>query len=187
VIAALCLMVGGIANAGGSPTSVQFYRAFTDGTLRPQMVVTERVRGRCDVGSEVEGRPFVWRCVWGNFLADPCFSATATSSSAFCPLAPWSTRGALVRASLRGWKPTHPQIIKTWPWGIQLAQGQRCRAIRTGTSFIRGMRMNHGCDGGGFLVGPVNRAAPIWTILYGKKFNGDRTKLTRVAIHTAWW
>jgi len=184
---AVCLVFGKIADGGGPRTSVHFYTAFKEGGLRPSIVVSKRVRGRCYAGSEVEGRPYVWVCVWGNVLADPCFSATASSGSAFCPLAPWSNRGALVRARLRGWKLTHPEIIRTWPWGIQTASGKRCIAIRTGTSSIRGMRVNHGCGGGGFLVGPVDRRSPTWTILYGRRFNGGRTKLTRIAVRTAWW
>jgi hypothetical protein len=186
VTVALCLVLS-VASSGASRTSVHFYSAFKNGKLRTSSVVTERVRGRCYAGSEVEGRPYVWICVWGNVLADPCFSATATSNNAFCPLAPWSNRGALVTARLRDWKPTRPQIIKTWPWGIQTTTGLRCRAIRTGTSFIRGLRVNHGCDKGGFLVGPVDRRSPTWTILYGKRFDGEQTKLTRIPIRSAWW
>jgi hypothetical protein len=187
VTVTVCLLFSGLADSGTSRTTVHFYSAYEDGKLRSEIVVTERVAGRCDAASAVEGRPYVWRCVWGNVLADPCFSATATSNSAFCPLAPWSSRGALVRARLRGWKPTRPQIIRTWPWGVQTATGRRCKAIRTGTSFIRGMRVNHGCDDGGFLVGPVDRRSPTWTILYGRRFDGERTKLTRIAIRKAWW
>jgi hypothetical protein len=49
------------------------------------------------------------------------------------------------------------------------------------------MRVNHGCEGGGFLAGPVDRRFPTWTILYGKRFDGERTKLTPIAIRSAWW
>ena len=187
LLAAVCVCPAAGAGGGASRTTVHFYRAFRDGSLKPGIVVTERVRGRCDHESEIEGRPYVWRCFWDNLIADPCFSASATSGSAFCPLAPWSNRGALVTARLRNWQPTRPQIVKTWPWGIRTATGQWCIALRTGTSTIRGLRVNHGCTGTGVLVGPVDRTLPTWTILYARRFDGNRTKLTRVPIRTVWW
>jgi hypothetical protein len=190
VIAVTALFTVGAASSGSRPTAVHFYVAFKDGRLALGLKVTERVHGTCDNGSEVEGRPFVWRCVWGNILADPCFSATATSTSAFCPEAPWSEGGALVLVKrLHGWKPTHPEIISTWPWGVWTTTGKHCIAIRTGTSFVNGMRMNHGCDGGGVLVGPVNRRTTPWTIYYGTPAvaSGHSRKLARVGITDAWW
>jgi hypothetical protein len=176
-------------------TAVHYYVAFKNGGLAPGLKVTERVRGTCDNGSEVEGRPFVWRCGWHekrfSILGDPCFSATATSRSTFCPEAPWSKRGALVllKQPLRGWKPTHPQIIPTWPWGVWTTTGKRCRAIRTGTSVVNGMRVNHACTGGGILIGPVTRRATRWTIYYAPDdVAGSRhARLTRVGITDAWW
>jgi len=120
-----------------SATSVHYYVAFKNGRLAPGLQVTARVTGRCDNGSEVEGRRFVWRCLWGHFLADPCFSATA---------------------------------------------------IRTGTSTVNGMRVNHACRGGGVLIGPVNRRTKPWTIFYARLVgSGGHTKLTRVGITDAWW
>ncbi len=185
--AACVLVLSMPAVGGGRPTVVHRYSAFARGKLDPSVTVTRRVHGRCDAASEVEGRPFVWLCDWAHYLADPCFSATATSVGAFCPYAPWSRRGVFVVARLRGWKPNHPEIDRTWPWGIRTTTGLRCVAIRTGTSFIRGLRVNHACNGRGFLVGPVDRHSTPWTILYGSRFDGNRTKLTRVGVTDAWW
>src|SRR6266516_589284 len=172
-----------------SATSVHYYVAFKNGRLAPGLQVTARVTGRCDNGSEVEGRRFVWRCLWGHFLADPCFSATATSKTAACPARPWRRRVVIVRAKprLHGWKPG-PAIDPTWPWGVWTATGKRCIAIRTGTSTVNGMRVNHACGGGGVLIGPVNRRTKPWTIFYARLVgSGGHTKLTRVGITDAWW
>jgi hypothetical protein len=192
-LGAVSMIVGLLSVAGASsgerPTAVHYYVAFKDGRLAPGLRVMEHVHGRCDNGSEVEGRPFVWRCVWGNVLADPCFSATATSTSAFCPDAPWSNRGALVLVrGLRGWKPTHPEVISTWPWGVWTTNGKHCIAIRTGTSFVDGMRVNHGCEDGSVLIGPVNRHTTPWTI-YTSRYvqSGKYSKLIRVGLIDVWW
>jgi hypothetical protein len=192
-LGAVCGLIGliavAVASGGAKPTAVHYYVAWKDGRLAPGLKIIERVHGRCDNASEVEGRPFVWRCVWGNVLADPCFSSTATSKTAFCPDAPWRKQGALVLVKrLHGWKPTHPEVISTWPWGIWTTNGKHCIAIRTGTSFVAGMRVNHGCQDGGVLIGPVNRHTTPWTI-YASRYlkNGTYTKLVRVGITDAWW
>jgi len=185
-IALVALVAAGSA-AARPATKTHFFTAFVAGRLNPDLTITRRVSGSCSARSEVEGRPFVWWCDFSHFLADPCFSATATSAGAFCPLAPWSHRGIFIVARLHDWKPSTPQIIKTWPWGVWTTTGKRCVAIRTGTSRIRGLRVNHGCGGGGFLVGPVDRHSTRWTILYGSRFNGDKTRLSRVGITDAWW
>jgi hypothetical protein len=195
-VAAITLVAAASASESARPTAVHRYVAFNHGMLAPGLTVIERVRGRCDNGSGVEGRPFVWRCFWQgrklSFLADPCFSATATSRTAFCPTAPWSRRGVLVdlKKSLRGWKPTDPQVNPRWPWGVWTTTGKHCTAIRTGTSVVNGMRVNHGCSGGGVLVGLVNRRTKPWTIRYSSDADA-RTRahatLTRVGITDAWW
>jgi hypothetical protein len=181
--------------ASGGATAVHFFVAYRGGKLAPGVQVTSRVVGHCDNTSEVEGRPFVWRCDWESppwhVLGDPCFSATATSKSAVCPAKPWSKSVVLVRIHdhLHGWKPTHPEILRTWPWGVRTTTGKRCIAIRTGTSTLNGMRVNHACGGGGVLVGPVNRRTRPWSIFYARSpgTNGGHAKLRRVGITDAWW
>jgi hypothetical protein len=190
IAVAVCSLGSATATTASPTTAIHYFVAFEHGKIAPRLRVTARVTGRCDDGWEIEGRPFVWRCVWGNVLADPCFSASATGKVAVCPARPWSLDVVVVRAvpRLHGWKGRRPEIDAAFPWGVWTAGGKRCTAIRTGTSRLDGMRVNHGCNDGGVLVGPVDRRAEPWTILYARSVgNAPHPRLRRVRITDAWW
>jgi hypothetical protein len=68
---------------------------------------------------------------------------------------------------------------------VRLADGKRCGFLGGATAGIRGMRLNYGCIGGGYLVGDVRRGGGAWTIRWSR--NGRSGPLPFVAIATAWY
>jgi hypothetical protein len=52
------------------------------------------------------------------------------------------------------------------PWAIELANGDRCGLLTGATAVVAGMRINYGCEGGGSIVGELDRSAAVWTANY---------------------
>ena len=57
----------------------------------------------------------------------------------------------------------HPLDI---PWALELANGERCTLLTGATAVLAGERINYGCEGGGMVLGEVNRDGPLWTVSY---------------------
>jgi hypothetical protein len=72
------------------------------------------------------------------------------------------------------------------PWGIQLASGKRCTFETGATGAVDGKRINHGCVGGGLLIGTVDRSTRTWTILYQAGDTGTGP-VERQPIAIAWY
>ncbi len=52
------------------------------------------------------------------------------------------------------------------PWAVELVNGDRCGLLTGATSVVAGMRLNYGCEGGGYIVGELDRFQPTWTANY---------------------
>ena len=52
------------------------------------------------------------------------------------------------------------------PWAVELVNGDRCGLLTGATSVVAGMRLNYGCEGGGYIVGDLDRFQPTWTANY---------------------
>lgn len=52
------------------------------------------------------------------------------------------------------------------PWALELADGQRCGLATGATTVMAGMRANYACEGGGWVLGELDRAQPVWTASY---------------------
>jgi hypothetical protein len=179
------------ASGGARRTTIHYYVAFKDGKLAPGLGVVRRFgNGLCDSPRRIPGRGYVWHCFFGDHIVDHhCLSATPSGTGVVCPLAPWSKRVIFVQFEV-GWRPKQIPLLKAaLPWGIWTSTGKRCGVISTGTSIVNGMRINYGCDGGGYLAGPINRDTTPWTISFGTRYvgNGGHTRLTRAGITDAWW
>jgi hypothetical protein len=177
-----------LSSAAGRPTVVHTYTTFQHAKLAPGLVVRASVRGSCWTLSEVESRPYTWRCLYTDYIHDPCFSATRTSGFVVCPDAPWSNRVLLLRltAPLPPWHAYKRSVSETaWPWGIVTIGGKRCvTTAAAATGEVAGKRVTFVCAGGGLLLGITHRATPMWTIWYAPTFTSKH--LTLVTIADAW-
>jgi hypothetical protein len=188
--AALALLVAsvcaGTASSGERPTAVHSFVAFKAGKLAPGLTVSASVRGYCWSTSGVESRSYAWRCLRGNTIHDPCFSATPRSNSVVCPERPWSKRVRLLRLTrpLPRWKLYKSR--QDFPWGIWATTGKRCFSLAaTATGEVAGKRHTYDCVDGGVLAGFAHRRKATWTIYYAPSWRSKR--VTLVGITNAWW
>ncbi len=96
----------------------------------------------CEPGSEAIG--LAYRCFAGNELYDPCWAERAPTPSVLCLAQPWSVTDIRleVDAPLSAIPPTAPSE----PWGLELANGQRCELAQGAHSLFDGRVIDYYCD-----------------------------------------
>ena len=52
------------------------------------------------------------------------------------------------------------------PWALELANGERCTLLTGATVVLAGERLHYGCEGGGSVLGEVDRHGPVWVVSY---------------------
>ena len=200
VIVAISVLVSACGSAVRAPdrtshdadtsTSIQAQRATSVRTVRPfsnqgvgLRLHLSPARGSCWTTSEaLPARTDAWRCMQGNEIMDPCFSA-AGSDYAICLRDPWDTSG--VKLQLTQPLPAisrSASVAPEEPWAFELVDGQRCSFVGGGTDTIGSLRLNYGCNGGD-VYGRTDRTHRAWRVFF--KRAGSRT-LTRVEVRTAW-
>jgi serine/threonine protein kinase len=150
------------------PTATKIFNPVnTSGALA--VSVTKTQRGNCWTTSETAARTDAYRCMSGNNIYDPCFTAVQPGQ-ALCPVdGPWSNSGVLLTHSgpVAGLTPNKDEGTRGPPWAIQLGDGTNCLAISGATSLIAGQRLGYGCSGGVGLYGEVQRKGSVWMIYVG--------------------
>ena len=131
----------------------------------PGDVVTRTSKGSCEPGSDVLSGS-VYRCFFGNFVVDPCWAvrAGATPTKAvLCMEFPWSRQ--VIRLDTHGLAPsTSPQTASlAGPWGVQLANGDRCLAAQGAHGIFKGRVVDYQCTKRLALLRGVRRAQAVWT------------------------
>jgi len=48
------------------------------------------------------------------------------------------------------------------PWAVELASGERCELLTGATAVFAGQRLNYGCEGGGYVIGELQRDGLVW-------------------------
>jgi hypothetical protein len=186
---ALLLPLGARASSAVQQSTVlHTYVAFQAGKLAPDLRVRASVPGSCWTVSAVESHAYSWRCSHGNYIHDPCFSASRTSRFVVCPDAPWSDRVLLLNLTERlpPWRIYKRTVSESaWPWGIVTVGGKRCiTAAAAATGEVAGKQVTFVCAGGGLLAGFTRRSTRTWTIWYAPAW--DSKRLTLVSITDVW-
>jgi hypothetical protein len=181
--------VFGVPAAAQTTTKVIVVSPFSEaGILARGLRIAKAQPGSCWTGSLVSGRSDAWRCFQGNFIHDPCFAPGYDAAWVACADYPWN-RG-LLRLNLTKPLPLSQgnrgsdDPTRGDPWGVQLANGNRCVFVNGATGFVAGMRINYFCTRG-VLVGSPRRTSQPWTIFY-RATNSTR-ELRPLPIATAWW
>jgi hypothetical protein len=123
-------------------------------------------------------RPGAYRCFVGNVVHDPCF---ASPQGIVCPEHPWARRAILLEGGADA-APIGEPLAQGLPWGIELADGQRCTFLGGATDLLDDLRANYGCDDGTVYGEPSGDLA--WTVEY---LPDGADRLTSVAVTTAWY
>jgi hypothetical protein len=69
------------------------------------------------------------------------------------------------------------------PWALELADGQRCGLATGATTVMAGMRANYACEGGGWIIGELDRSQLVWTASF---WDGDGYATTLVDVAAVW-
>ncbi len=158
--AAVVLALTGLAAAALSPTRVSTYH--------PAGLRGPTLHGSCWTDSNATARRDAYRCMVGNDIYDPCFTAGAHLVG--CPNDVASNRGVyIVIPSF----PSNPSGTPA-PWSMELSNAAQCTVV-TGTG-IQGYPF--GCTDSLMCSWP-RRGSPRYTATCGRQTN-DRVPSPRV-------
>lgn len=184
------LMLAFIAFCGATlalpATKIIVYQAYTQSNaLNPNLAVAQRYQGNCWRRSLANpARADAWRCQASDMTLDPCFEDT---DSLACVATPWSTKTALLELEKPILKKNHRQVdVKTsQPWGLELANGQRCIFMTGASSVVHNMRVNYSCDShSAGILGSVDRQSSVWSV---SLYDYRTQKISKIPVTTAWF
>jgi hypothetical protein len=103
--------------------------------------------GECWTDSIAVSRSGAWRCMVGNEIYDPCFSARNLTGAVICDANPASGgAGFILRLNKRLPGPSSKGTVHSRPWLVKLADGAT-REIKTGTiAFVAGLELPYDCS-----------------------------------------
>lgn len=192
--------------ASPATTDVRYLLPFSPDGLHPDFTATETVEGVCGSSSLVaHDRPDAWDCLTTDSgILDPCFEnpylLPDEPGQMACLAAPFDAdvvmltlteplrRDKEVTAAdagdLSGEMVADEAIDgEDLPWGLELANGNRCALLRGTLTVIAGQVVHYGCTNGGFVLGETIRNQPQWTVNY---LAAGATATTRVPVIAAW-
>ncbi len=165
-------------------TILQFYRPFTATTKHPLAVVAGTQSGECLQQSQRLTREDAWRCVAKSIVYDPCFVKPFDShKEVICPESPWSAKSVQINVA-SPLDNSHHNILdmsRTYPWAIELTNGEKCQAVESGESYD-GLPLRYRCSGQTALIGHVQRCAATWKML-----QHNTVGISTVEIGKAWF
>ncbi|GCF11324.1 hypothetical protein [Dictyobacter arantiisoli] len=138
--------------------------------------------GNCWETSLADPRPDAWRCIVGNTIYDPCFSALQQKSYVICDANPaGDTRG--MKVTFLDSLPASTATKNTArPWILQLSDGTTCTFITGATALINGERVNYACNDQSVIPG-YPKQGTIWTV---RAFHDTSKPPVIASIKTVW-
>jgi hypothetical protein len=146
------------AHAAGPPAGV--VPATQVIVFHPAGAVGKPVKGNCWTESIALQRPDAWRCMVGNSILDPCFSARAHATSVICNAYPTHPVGFTVQ--LASPLPAHSTTPSTRPWSLVLGDGTYCEAFTGTIDLYHGHPMDYGCANRSNVVGDPFAQGNVW-------------------------
>lgn len=146
-------------------TELSFYRP--DVTQQSTRAIVAKKSGTCTQQSQLIKREDAWRCTAENKTYDPCFvMASNSQSEAVCADSPWSDKVTLITITTPLDNKSHQPLdmSRTFPWAIELADGEKCKAIEA-TARYDGLPVHYRCDRNSELFGHVQRCEGMWKML----------------------
>jgi hypothetical protein len=129
-------------------------------TFHPAGATGAAVKGNCWTESIAAQRADAWRCMVGNGIYDPCFSATPHATSVICNAYPTHPVG--LRVLLAAPLPDHSSAHTTRAWSMLLGDGTYCVAFTGTIGLYHGQPMDYGCSHQWSVVGSPVARGTIW-------------------------
>ena len=149
VVASIALVVTGAlgASASGLSATKVIYVAPVNrsGQPVPGLRIFLDVRGHCEPGSDSVPGP-TYRCFEANSILDPCWADRAQAGSVLCMEEPWSETVVQLDTGHRLPASNYP-VPKSlgYPWGVKLANGEKCLAAQGAHDMFRGRVVDYSC------------------------------------------
>jgi hypothetical protein len=149
-------------------------------------VASTQDHANCEPGSEAIGQAY--RCFAGNTVYDPCWAQKATTPTALCLPYPWSRTDVrlLVSAPL-GAIPNEGGAGLGEPWGVELADGQRCVLAQGAHGEFDGHVIDYYCNAGLSLLRGLDESGPVWHASSVTTTSGQQARGPAEAIRIAWF
>jgi hypothetical protein len=176
-------------SGAGSPATKVVYVAPVDHSGRPLAAVRITLHllgGQCEPGSDSVPGP-VYRCFVGNSILDPCWADREHARAVLCVQEPWSQTA--VELGTHGLLTSSQPVPRSlsYPWGVQLANGEKCLADQGAHDEYRGRVVDYACGHRFHLVllrgihqshEPWTYDSAIWT---GSEYITGPTETVRIA------
>lgn len=163
-------------------TQLKLYRPFGEVIDQASPMIQKVVQGECLEQSKLMTREDAWRCMVNSHYYDPCFMKGAgKATQVLCPVSPWSRDSILIKVSTPLNNASHQPLdmSRTFPWAIELSNGEHCQAILTEQTFDA-MPIHYQCEHGSLLMGYLQRCKAVWTMLEKKGDKVETAVLSRV-------
>ncbi|MBA2597217.1 MAG: hypothetical protein H0V00_11405 [Chloroflexia bacterium] len=176
-------------------TDVRLVLPFGRDGLDADLATTGDVSGVCGFSSIMAtGRADAWDCQGDDGqLYDPCFESPYAPADEPGQLACFASPFATDVVMLTLDEPLtrekemaiDPDAIDPWalPWGIELANGERCTLLSEIDVVLAGEAVHYSCADGGSILGEVDRRLPVWAASY---LADGATESTLVDVAIAW-
>ena len=151
-------------------TVLKLYRPYGDTTDQASPVIKSTLSGQCHAQSQLIVREDAWRCEAGDKVYDPCFvKAGANRTQAVCPQSPWVSDSVaiVVKTPLDNEQNTTLDMSRTFPWAIELTNGERCQAVASSEVYDE-MPVHYRCANHNVLIGYLQRCKSVWSMLERK-------------------
>ena len=148
-------------------TVLKLYRPFGEVTEQAVPVIKNSLTGQCTGQSQLILREDAWRCEAGGKTFDPCFVKAGTKQTeALCPQSPWvgDSVNITVNAPLDNEQHQTLDMSQAYPWGVELANGERCLAMSSNETYDQ-MPVRYRCTNKNRLVGHLQRCKNVWSML----------------------
>jgi len=148
-------------------TVLKLYRPFGDVTDQISPTIKISLTGNCFAQSRVIIREDAWRCESEGKIYDPCFvKAGNDRKEAVCPQSPWvgDSVEIVVNSPLNNEQNTTLDMSRTFPWAIELTNGEHCQAIDT-NELYDSMPIRYKCTDNNLLFGYLQRCKTAWSML----------------------
>jgi len=171
-----------IAGAAAARTQTAYVRPVTSAgaPIEGYRVTSSAPDASCEPGSEAIGEGY--RFSAGNYLYDPCWAEKAATPTVLCLADPWLRTVAELR--LNSALPAIPREdgASVEPWGLQLADGNRCLLAQGAHNPFDGTVLDYYCTSGLALLRGLNRTRATWTArsvvdTHGKLSGGPTEKI----------
>lgn len=184
LVAAVTFLVGAGVASGAAHTQVIVYETF-DASGTPTIAVAQTIKGSCFSGSSAARRRDAWRCMSGNRIYDPCFSAHQVNF-VLCPIGAPAVKIKLTKPLPGKFANRRKASTSGLPWALRLTSGATCRFLNGATSLVDHRRADYACGTSkNLLWGSPIRSTEPWTI-FSAPFTTKRLT-SKVAIKTAWF